>query len=332
MPRPKGSKNKKNIKKSNNIIKVKPETRICICCTKDKKEIDYYMSKSPTFKGFQRLPICKECIDILFEDLLKRTSFDVEKSIYYLCMKLDYPFAYSVIDAAKKQTEKTGTSIHRIYIQKINSFGEVNNYGEVFMDGEQMKILTAKTNDDNNHENFGDNSLEQFEIDEDLKIFWGYGFNPKDYIFLEKELSDWKTTHKCDNQAEITLLKEICIKILEIRKKREDKDPIGKEQKELQDLMKTASLDPAKANIAGAGKSLDAFGLWIKDLEQLKPAEWHDQQEKYKDMDGFVSYIKNYILRPIKNFITGNRDFQIDEDIIVNLDDNIDSGEEYDKS
>ena len=85
--------------------------------------------------------------------------------------------------------------------------------------------------------------------------------------------------------------------------------------------MKTASVDPAKANAASAGKSHDAFGLWIKDIEQFKPAEWFEEQEKYKDMDGFILYIQNYIVRPIRNFITGNRDFQVNDNIDVSLDD-----------
>ena len=63
--------------------------------------------------------------------------------------------------------------------------------------------------------------------DEDLILLWGKGFDMDDYIFLESELSNWKKTHKCDNQAEITLLKEICIKVLEIRKAREQKNSVG---------------------------------------------------------------------------------------------------------
>jgi hypothetical protein len=180
-----------------------------------------------------------------------------------------------------------------------------------------MNILTAKTDDDI----LVDDELSQIEIDDDLKIFWGYGFTPKDYVFLELELANWKQTHKCDNHAELTLLKEICIKILDIRNKRASNESTSKEQKELQDLMKTASVDPAKANIASAGKSHDAFGVWVKDIEQFRPAEWFEQQEKYVDMDGFKPYLKNYVYRPIENFLTGIRNFFVDDDIDANLDD-----------
>ena len=146
-------------------------------------------------------------------------------------------------------------------------------------------------------------------------------------MFLNSELENWKATHKCDNQAELTLLKEICIKILTIRNKRAVKENVSSEVKELQDLFKTASVDPAKANVASAGKSHEAFGVWIKDVEQFRPAEWFEQQEKYVDMDGFKPYIQNYVVRPIKNFISGVRNFFVNDSIDADLSQPDDGGE-----
>ena len=84
--------------------------------------------------------------------------------------------------------------------------------------------------------------------------------------------------------------------------------------------MKTASVDPAKVILQVLVKFMirGAFGLKI--LNSLD-REWHDQQEKYKDMDGLIPYIKDYIVRPIRNFITGNRDFQLSDNINVRIDD-----------
>ena len=151
-------------------------------------------------------------------------------------------------------------------------------------------------------------------IDIHTRIFWGNGFSLEEYMFLESELSNWKMTHKCDNQAETTLLKEICIKILEIRKLRGDNKDVSKTLKDLQDLMKTASVDPAKANIADGGKSLDAYGLWIKDIEMYEPADYYEDKELFKDFDKIKSYTDKYILRPLKNLLTGSRDFDIGDE------------------
>ena len=144
-------------------------------------------------------------------------------------------------------------------------------------------------------------------------MFWGEQFSWDEYEFLERELAEWKHKHKCDNQSEITLLKEVCIKILEIRQLRKLGKPTIVPIKELQDLMKTASLDPAKANIADGGKSLDAFGLWVKDIEEYEPAEFFEDKKIYEDFDGFKKYADKYIYRPLKNLLSGSRDFNIDD-------------------
>jgi hypothetical protein len=94
--------------------------------------------------------------------------------------------------------------------------------------------------------------------------------------------------------------------------------------------MKTASLDPAKSKAASAGKSHESWGMHVKDIEELTPAEWFDQQDKYKDMDGFSQYLENYVYRPIRNFFTGDKNFIINENNGFNVDniEDIEDGDE----
>lgn len=288
----------------------------CICCPRcGSVNGDLYIGRSDLYAYYNKIVYCKKCIEEIYNRYLELKQ-DEKVAIYYMCRKLDIPFKHSAYEGALKESSDRGWKLYQAYIQKINSLGASNNYGNCFDDSDNFNL----DKDD-------DTMVYNGEVDEDSKIFWGYGLDPKSYLFLDTELENWKRTHKCDNQAELTLLKEICMKILEIRQKREQGKDVGKEQKDLQDLMKTASVDPAKSNAASAGKSIDTFGMWVKDIEQFRPAEWHEQQEKYKDMDGFVTYIKNYIMRPIKNFLTGDRDFVINEDMNFDLDVEIDEGE-----
>lgn len=148
---------------------------------------------------------------------------------------------------------------------------------------------------------------------------WGKGFTLEQYEYLEYELNNCKKTLKCDTWSEDTLLKEICIKKLEIRDKRERKEDTKDDIKELQGLMKTCAVDPAKTSLANSSKALDAFGVWIKDIEEKSPAEWYKDKKKFKDIDGIDDYLKKYVTRPIKNFITGSRDFNVDKDVMVDF-------------
>ena len=85
--------------------------------------------------------------------------------------------------------------------------------------------------------------------------------------------------------------------------------------------MKSLAISPNIANTANANKSTEAFGLWIKDIEELTPAEWHDKHELFKDMDNLNQYFEDYFVRPIRNFITGSRDFNVQEDGDIQLQD-----------
>jgi len=280
----------------------------CRKCEKTMNLDKFYEATNPMLDTNGKMSICKDCCNALY-DMYFSIYNNVDIALQLTCQDLDVRYSRDALKQAQTHVEnllKKGSKADKIfgyYKSKLGSTNKSNSGMESFRYRDSDDLIDSK--DINLDEN----------IDDDLLLFWGKGFDIDDYIFLETEMSNWKQTHKCDNQAEVTLLREICIKILQIRKARETKDNEGNLQKELQDLMKTASVDPAKANAASAGKSHDAWGVWVKDIEQLRPAEWHDQQEKYIDMDGFISYIKDYIVRPIKNFITGQRDFQIKDDV-----------------
>lgn len=314
---PKMSKNTKQPKKVSGEV-------YCRKCTQYKPQNSFYETTNKNIDTNNLLSVCKDCCNKLYDEYYEKYK-SMEKAIYFTCRDLDIIFNKQSVQQAQSHMESLinkGKNVEKVfgyYKSKLGSTAKNNAKLESFRFYDSDILIDEQGND------VTSDSYEE-EIDEDLLLFWGKGFNLDDIIFLESELSKWKQTHKCDNQAEVTLLREICIKILDIRKGRENKENVGMLQKELQDLMKTASVDPAKANVASAGKSHDAFGLWIKDIEQYKPAEWHDQQEKYKDMDGFIPYIQNYIIRPIRNFITGNRDFQVNDNIDVSLDD-VDTGD-----
>jgi len=290
----------------------------CRMCSKMISLSNFYEATNPFLDKSGFMSICKDHCNEIYQKYFEIYG-NMEKALYFTCRDLDVCFN----DEAFRQTQshiekllhkgKSADKVFGYYKSKLGSTGKNNDKIDYFRFIEN----------DNNSRNIFENNMEiNSEIDEDLLLFWGGGFDLDDYFFLENELSNWKQTHKCDNRAELILLKEICIKILIIRNKRKVGQSVSADIKELQELMKTASYDPAKANVASAGKSIDAYSIWIKDIEQFTPAEWHNKQDKYKDMDGFVPYIKNYIVRPIKNFITGSRDFKVKDNINVDISEN----------
>jgi hypothetical protein len=168
----------------------------------------------------------------------------------------------------------------------------------------------AKVVDDDTLENEVPDSME-------LRMRWGSNLEYDDYVWLEREFSEWKKTHKCDTKAEEILLIQICLTGLSIRKSRDEgKEPSGLLEL-YQKLMKTANVDPSKTAIVGAGKSQDTFSSFVKTIEETEPAEFLEDRPKYKDFDKIEWYFYNYVRRPLINFLGLSREFTIvaEEDI-----------------
>ncbi len=289
---------------------VKSSESYCRVCKKILSSSKFYEATNPMIDKNGWMSICKDHCNEIYNSYFSIYN-NIEKALYLTCQDLDVMFSNEALKQTQSHIEgllgkgKKADAVFGYYKSKLGSTGKNNANITSFRFKDSDSIVDSQNND------IISESYEE-DIDKDLELFWGKGFSLDDIVFLESELTNWKKTHKCENQAEITLLKEICIKILTIRNKRVEKKDTAQDVKELQELFKTASVDPAKANAISTGQSVDRFGVWIKDIEQYKPAEWWEQQEKYKDMDGFIPYIKNYIVRPIKNFFTGIKDFMID--------------------
>jgi hypothetical protein len=285
-------------------------------CKKIITKNNSYISKNDdNFNG--QMVWCKQCVQNKFDDYFHEYN-NIRKALFLVCRRFNIPFIedkFVMTDNHLQEKKFPADKALGYYMQKVYT---------LHYNGE-------KCFDDGMTDLFQDN-FNNIDGEENRVKKWG-NFGTEDLDFLDYELEDWQKTHSCENKAELTLLKLICIKELDIRKMIEAHQDTSKALKDLQDLMKTASVDPAKANVAGAGKSLDCFGVWVKDIEEKRPAEWYEDQDKYKDIDGFGTYLKNYVYRPIENFLTGNRNFFVDDNIDADLDNiKIDTEDDFDGS
>lgn len=296
----------------------KPEVTDCYCrrCMETKKVVEFYRATDTILDKNGSMSVCKDCVSDLYVRYFVIEK-SVDKAMLRLCRLINWRYDEDSISSTEKQSanaEKTpdDRSIPGIYRTKISLKSKLEQSGSFF---------ATKGNDDNL--TFREPINRQIEeVDEDafgeetpnLKVFWGESFSYQDYVFLEAELALWKGSHKADTYAEISLLKELCYKELEIRKARIEGKTTSSLVKEKQDLMKTASVDPAKANMASSGKSLDTFSAFIKTIEETEPAEYYKDKALFKDFDNINFYFEKYVRRPLKNFVTGSRDFNVDAD------------------
>ena len=284
----------------------KPDENYCRRCMKNKKKRLFYTATDKLLDSNGLMSICKDCINKIY-DLFYINEQDVGRAILRLCRTLNVKFDPSALSALQKEIityQESGrnlSAVFGIYKAKLvavtsNKIGD-RDYGPDFTFHEPSRQIIDEViiNDDG----------------KDLKYFesmWGKGLTLVDYEYLEHELGEWKRTTKCDTHPEEVLLKQICYIENDIRKKRIEGKSVSSDLKMLRETMKSGGLTPVQQSEHKTGKSMDAFGPWIKDIEKLTPAEWHAQQEKYRDMDGIDEDLAD-ITRSIRNFMTESRDF-----------------------
>ena len=293
----------------------------CRKCMKVKDGKDFYTAIDLFLDSNGLLSICHDCVDNIYDNyfVLER---NIDKAILRTCRSLNIAFSEKALNAlhthintiqAKGKEQK---GVFGIYKSKLTSGGASFTVGTDGMDmmfTEPSKELI---------EEIQDNNLDIVDM-EYLKNFWGSGLSDEQYNFLESELARYKRTHKSDTATEESLLRQICFMELNIREKRfanQGQSP-NNEIKMLQELMKTASVDPAKSAVASAGKSQNTFSSFIKTIEENEPAEFLKDRKAFNDWDKIDWYFQKYVVRSLKNFVTGSRDFDIDDTIDENEED-----------
>lgn len=282
----------------------------CRRCMKNKKPTEFYKATDRELDSNGLFSVCKQCILELYDVhyLVERT---LDKTILKLCRILNIIYDPAAVDSVRNQINNAQGGTRKI----PNAFSiYVMRLGSMYARGKGME----------SQEDFDMtfNGVSQDEVDRmDSELatpdaFWGDKYSPDQLDFLEREYANFKMSYSPDAHADVVLLKRVCKKLLAIR---EEEDSSGKNvgnlEKQLMALMKELAISPAHASAASGGKSIDAFGVWVADIEKTKPAEWlaEDGRELHFDVDNVHEYYENYVARPIRNYLTGTSNFNLVE-------------------
>ena len=285
----------------------------CRKCRETKIPSHFYPATDLYLDTNGMMSICKDCVADMYNKIYQ-VEFSIDKTVFKMCRILNVKYDERALDSAKTQIEKkekTGSSygnVFGLYKGKLTSV--------------RRTPIASKSSDDSDYTFVeplvaGTFSSDEEEVAPDMKEVleerWVPGMTLADYEFLEKEFSKWKMSNKCDTQSEIVMVKAICFQQNKIRQMRIMGHSVTTEEKALMELMKVSALTPNQQNAASAGRTQETFGSWVADIERMMPAEYHEQNELYKDMDDIDAYGRMYITDPIRNFITGSRDFNLAE-------------------
>ena len=251
----------------------------CPCCATSYVKLDdnFPASQSELYAGWNyHLPICKKCLDKMFEHYTEVYGKDEDAAIRRICEKYDIYYNVSLLNASRKIT-KNRSRIHT-YISKANLVQYKGKTYDTTLD-EERKEGVIETLDD-----VRDSKKAKLKT---VKFF-GTGFSDDDYQYLQDQYNDWTSRCECKTKAQEEVFKRICFKQLEILKANREGRDTKDLDKTFQDYLDTANLKP-KQNNMDALSDAQTFGTLLAKWENERPLPEID--EDLQDVDKIGQYI-----------------------------------------
>ena len=309
----------------------------CRYCTNDKDSKRFY--KSYDFLDTDgKMSICIDCCTFLFNHFYSIHS-RIDIAIYELCKVVNVRYdstAYSMLMQAleRNSIQSTVNAINGIEEEGGDgTFDEIVVSTKTSLFGKYLTILsrTYSNKDEDMYFNLYTNDRPEGYEDRStnkpvseviseayetrvshLEKKWGKGYDDDDLAFLENEYNGWAKTKDTEEKAIDLLVREVCLQQLFIRRRRDGGQSVTKADMDtLTMLMDKCSLSPDKVKESNTQKSATAWGVFIKDVETMSPAEWVENQKLFKDVEGIEEYVDKHFGRALRNYVGQSRDFRV---------------------
>ena len=275
----------------------KRETFKCVSCGEEytNQTENFPASQSPFFKANNsRLPVCIKCLNKYMDEYTQMLGSE-DKALERMCLHFDIYIdpERKILNAAKRANAKyEDGNLMKTYISKCNLSQYKNKTYDTYMYECNNSITDAITMElALNRED--SNRQEEEEINPSVLAFWGYGFNPEDYRFLQTEFADWKSRVIIDGKARESLVMSLCQIKLQMHTAllNNNIDLYNKLLKTYQDTLGTAHLQPKQEEDDDKATE-KPMGVMIKMFENERPIP--EPEEQWKDIDGIIKIITTF--------------------------------------
>lgn len=263
----------------------------CHHCGLEKSFNNFYTASSETkiFKAFGYVPICKDCTNKLFQEyeiIYKNQGYKepTKKSLQKICMTFDIYYGDEVWDSVnetivKNRQEKKDTNILPIYMQRVKMRQHTGKTYDSTIEAEDVLEAPKDTS-----------VVVAKEITDEMRQFWGIGFAPQQYIWMQNEYNDWIKRHECNTKSQEEIFKQIVFtqwEIYQTRLKGLDTTSLNKTLLSLQESGKLT----AKQNITDNVSDTEGWGIWIERFEKERPISEPDEEFKDVDKIGLLTHV-----------------------------------------
>ena len=253
-------------------IELSSDRAICGKCGTafGRRKGNFSVSYAKSHRGIGYLPICKNCVEDLFNTYLAQCD-DVKKVVRQMCRKLDLYWSEHIYEMA--QNKSPTKTIMTTYITKLNT----NTYaGRSYDDTLSEEGVLWVFDSDDTPIVTEEPEIEEVEdieddVSDEIKTFWGAGYTPSMYHQLEERLQYWKRGLPEDMDTGVgteALIKQICFLELDINRERSKGKNIDKLVAALNNLIGSLNLKPSQID---SGTANTPLGVWLYRYENERP-------------------------------------------------------------
>lgn len=280
-------------------IEMSSDVAICSKCGKkySRRKGFFPVSYAILHKGIGHIPVCKECIDTMYNTYLAQCN-NAKDAVRQLCRKLDLYWSESVYDLVQRKS--TTRSMMTQYIAKINTVSYAGkSYDDTLSEEGTLWNFTPEINEES-VEVADVTPIETVEIEtpEEIIAFWGSGYSDEMYRELEQRRQYWMSKFPEGIELDVgteALIRQICSLELDINRDRIAGKSVDKSVNALNNLLGSANLKPAQQKADGDNAQENTpFGVWIRRWETQRPVP--DPDPELEDVDGIVRYISIWFL------------------------------------
>lgn len=279
-------------------LEMNSDSAICSRCgRKYSRRKGYFpVSYAILHKGIGYIPVCKECIDTMYNTYLSQCN-NAKNAVRQMCRKLDLYWSESVYEIVSRKS--TTRSMMTQYIAKINTVSYAGKSYDDTLSDEGMLWNFNQDIEDNSDCDYANVPQEKLsETPEEIIVFWGSGYSDEMYRELEQRRQYWMSKFPDGTQLDVgteALIRQICSLELDINRDRIAGKSVDKSVNALNNLLGSANLKPTQQKQDGDNSSENTpFGVWIRRWETQRPVP--DPDPDLEDVDGIVRYISVWFL------------------------------------
>lgn len=280
-------------------FEVKSSVVVCPRCGQgySKRQTYFYTSKAATHKGISYIPICKVCVDQLYEGYLA-ASDDPKLAVRQMCRKLDLYWDEKTYTSCINASARKNVMV--TYLMRLNNMAYAGKCYDDTLKEEDMLWSFRKRDAEEEKEPEEVEFLDVREgdgldgIPEDVIQFWGPGYNARMYEDLQQRYKFWLSRFPEGSTLDVggeILLKQICSLEIDINRDRAAGKPVDKSVNALNTLLGSAMLKPAQKKADDGSSSVNStpYGVLIRKFEDERPIP--DVDPELDDVDGIIWYI-----------------------------------------